>query len=154
MARFGTLTLTGFIALIIASLSLSSASGQQPTGGALSKELADAVVGQWQGTVPSPARGDDVLEVCFKPDGTLSGDVQSVRGGLITFAGTYRPTDSGDGIVTQQKFLTGPQIVVSGNGASYTVKPTSSGTLEGTGTSDPRPDTFPVRFTKRTKTSC
>jgi hypothetical protein len=78
MAWFGTLTSTGFIALIIVSLSRSSASGQQPTGGALSKELADAVLGHWQGTLPSPASGEDSLEICFKPDGTLSGELQKV----------------------------------------------------------------------------
>ena len=153
MAWFGTFTSTGFIALIIVCLSLSSASGQQPIGGALSKEVADAVLGLWQGTAPSPRAGEDVLEFCFKPDGTLSGDIQSVRGGLITIAGTYRPTDAGDGIATQYKFLTGPPVIV-GRGSSYTLKPTSNGTLEGTGVSDTRSDTFPVRFTKRTKTSC
>ena len=153
MARFRILTLTGFIAVISVSLSLSSASGQQPTGVALSKELAAAVLGLWEGAVPSPRAGEDILEYCFKPDGTLTGDLQSVRGGLITIAGTYRPTDGGDGIVAQQKYLTGHPSIV-GRGSSFSLKPTSSGTLEGTGTSDTRPDTFPVRFTKRKKTSC
>ncbi len=108
MARFGTLSLTAFIALMIVSLSLSSASGQQPTGGALSKELADAVLGYWQGTARSPAQGEDKWDICFKPDGTVSGELQSVRGGWITFAGTYLPTDAMDGIATQIRNLTGP----------------------------------------------
>jgi hypothetical protein len=153
MARFGTLTLTGFIALISVSLSLSSASGQQPTGGALSKELADAVLGYWQGTARSPAQGDDKWEICFKPDGTVSGEVQSVRGGFITFAGTYLPTDAMDGIATRIRNLTGPPVVFN-KGSSFTLKPTSSGTLEGTIISDNSPGPRPMRYTTRTKTSC
>ena len=119
----------------------------------LSKELAESVIGHWQGSSPSPSAGEDGLEICFKPDGTVSGEVQSVRGGYITFVGTYKQTDGGDGVVTQQTYRTGPRAVL-GRGSSFTLRPAGNGTLEGTGTSDTRAGSFPVRYTKRTKTSC
>src|SRR5438128_10225676 len=48
------------------------------------------LIGSWKGTTPSPASGNDYWELCLRDNGTLSGDLQSVRGGLLNVSGTYK----------------------------------------------------------------
>ena len=112
-----------------------------------SAQEASWLVGTWRGeTPPGPgaAAGMDQREVVFKPDGTFTSDVQSVRGGSVTHAG--KCTVMGETAKCTGTVKTGPRVVL-GTSVEYELA-RKGDDLEGTITSGEPRRTRPVTLRK------
>lgn len=92
---------------------------------------AQWVLGTWRGTLPSPSGmgHGDKLELTLKPAGRVDGDIESARGGLITYRdGTYKL--AGETLSIEVTLGGGPPAV-RGSKVTYTLK-RSGEDLEGT----------------------
>lgn len=102
------------VALLVQGLSLV-------TRPALAEDLdPKQLVGLWKGATPSPATGYDQWELCVKGTGAISGDVQSVRGGLLDVSGSYK--------------VAGDTVEMQGDWASVRLKGAFTFSLKGSGT--------------------
>ena len=116
---------------------------------ALAQDLnAKWLAGTWRGTTPSPAGAGqlDKREIVFREDGTYTGEIQSVRGGLLKIAGAYKV--AGDTLNVDGSYTEGP-AGIQGTKFTYTLKRVGED-LEGTGYSHGSVRTFPVSL-KRAK---
>jgi hypothetical protein len=115
-------------------------------GVALAQELDPKwLAGTWKAATPSPAGlgRQDQWEILVKEDGSLRGDVQSARGGLINLAGPWKITGAS---VTLDGVYQGPSPV---NGTKFVLSLGRSGeALEGTRYSAWNNSTIPISFKK------
>ena len=104
------------------------------------------LAGTWRGTTPSPAGAGQVdkREIVFREDGTYIGEIQSVRGGLLKIAGSYKV--AGDTLNVDGAYKEGP-AGIQGTTFTYTLKRVGED-LEGTGYSHGSVRTFPVSLKK------
>ena len=114
---------------------------------ALAQELdAPWLLGTWQGTSPSP-RGqgqEDRRTLIFREGGRFTGDIQSVRGGLIQVSGTYKI--EGKELLLEGIYDQAPQAI---RGAKFTYSLKRAGdALEGTAYSHATGLTIPVSLKK------